>query len=182
MMRVRLRPAYDHAALRQVYPTAYDHTRWPDHIQRVQATIELAQRICPSPTSVADLSCGDAAITNALNAPTTILGDLTPGHELHGPIEDTIHQIGHVDLFICSETVEHLDNPDAVLVHIRKHATRLVLTTPIGETNTDNPEHYWGWDQEAVRDMLTAAGWKPVFQQDLVTTPRYYDFQLWGCE
>lgn len=180
-MKVRLRSAYDLSTLMTVYPMSYDHTRWSDHVQRVNATIDLARRLCPTLNSVADLSCGDGMIASSLDASSVVLGDLVPGHDLVGPIEETLLKIGHVDLFICSETIEHLDDPDRVLVDIRRHADHLVLSTPIGEISCDNPEHYWGWDQDAVREMLTIAGWIPVIQEDLVTTPRHYDFQLWGC-
>lgn len=180
-MRIRLRPAYTEDELAQVYSVSYDHTKWPDHIQRVKGTIDFARKFFPRPKSVADLSCGDATIARALGAPITILGDFVDGYDLCGPIENTLPSIGQVDLFICSETIEHLDNPDQVLVDIRHRANKLILTTPIGEIDANNPEHYWGWDHIGVRDMLLDTGWQPIAQEDLVTVPRYYDFQLWAC-
>lgn len=180
-MRVRLRPAYSTDELQHVYSRQYDHTRWPDHICRVQATIEFAKQLCPNPTSIADLSCGDAAIAKGIGSQTLRLGDLTSGYEFHGCIESTIHQLSHAELFILSETAEHLDNPDSVLAEIRHRADHLVLSTPISELNDSNPEHYWGWDHGAVRDMLEIAGWNPVLQEDLSPEPHYYNFQLWGC-
>ena len=181
-MRVRLRPAYSDEELRAIYPLPHDHTRWPDHLVRVEETIELARQLCPLADSVADLSCGDAAIARAVATSKTalILGDLAPGYQLQGPIEETIHGIGQVDLFICSETVEHLDDPDNVLANIRRHAAKLVLSTPLAETAPINPEHYWGWDEEGVRDMLKGAGWEPVLHWNVLHPLAHY--QLWGCE
>src|SRR5213076_938668 len=140
-MRMRLRPAYSEAELAELYPVPHDHTRWPDHLLRVAETIKLARELVPEPLVVADLSCGDAAIARALDAEITILGDLAPGYEITGPIERTILPVPSADLFICSETVEHLDDPDTVLKHIRKRCRALVLSTPLAEFTPVNPEH-----------------------------------------
>ncbi len=94
-------------------------------------------------------------------------------------IEQTIHSIGQVDLFICSETVEHLDNPDQALADIREHAQMLVLSTPLAEFHAGNPQHYWGWDHDGVREMLEGAGWKPELQRDVLHP--LAQFQIWGC-
>jgi SAM-dependent methyltransferase len=178
-VRVRLRPAYSPEQLTALYPKPHDHTRWPDHLIRVDATIDLA-RDMGVPEIVADLSCGDAAIGRAL-APSgrLFLGDFAPGYEYQGPIEETLDFLEHVGMFICSETVEHLDDPDAVLAAIRKKADALVLSTPLGEFTDINPEHYWGWDVAGVGEMLTAAGWAAEIQRDVITP--WASYQLWGC-
>jgi hypothetical protein len=94
-------------------------------------------------------------------------------------IEDTIDRITHVGMFICSETIEHLDDPDAMLVKIRERADSLVLSTPLAEFTDVNPQHYWGWDTEGVGEMLDAAGWKMVMQENVLHPLAQY--QLWGC-
>ena len=97
-------------------------------------------------------------------------------------IDETIDQIPNVDLYICSETIEHLDDPEATLAKIRKKTKYLVVTTPNGEDNNGNPEHYWGWDVEGVRDLLTATGFTPVISNILHFERFIYDYQFWGCE
>ena len=170
-MRIRLRPAYSPEELAALYPQPHNHTRWPDHLARVQETIKVALDLYQSPGGViADLSCGDATTPRAVASERDaelILGDFAPGYEITGPVEQTITQVTHADLFICCETIEHLDDPDTVLKLIRERATRLVLSTPLGETTPANPEHYWGWDKEGVADMLAAAGWHPRIYRDL---------------
>ncbi len=175
---MRLRPAWSPDQLTALYRTPHDHTRWPDHLIRVDRTIDLAQRL-GVPAMVADLSCGDAAIGRALAPQQLILGDFAPGYEITGMIEDTIETIPHVGLFICSETVEHLDDPDAVLAKIREKADALVLSTPLAEETGANPEHYWGWDAAGVGDMLETAGWTAILQENVLTP--WANFQLWGC-
>lgn len=183
MTRTRLRPAHTPAQLAQIYPTPHDHTRWRDHHVRVDATIALARGI-ENVQSVADLSCGDAAIATAIGAPTTILGDYAPRYTHTGPLEDTIHTIPAVDLYVCSETIEHLDDPDTALGLIRGKTKQLLLTTPIGNHGDTNIEHYWAWDRTDVEQMLTAAGFttQATLMLDMRPAPwSPYCFGMWVC-
>jgi hypothetical protein len=70
-----------------------------------------------------------------------------------------------------------------VLALARDKADALVLSTPFGEYHAANPEHYWGWDVAAVRDMLTGAGWAPVLFRDISCEAAggTWKYQLWGC-
>jgi hypothetical protein len=186
LIRTRLREAHSPEALAEIYSMPWgtdgDEATAPDHRLRIDATIAVA-RWFEDVESVADLSCGDSAITCALGAERTVLGDFGPGYELTGPIEETIHKIDSVDLFICSETLEHLDDPDAVLRSIREKTRCLVATSPIGEWNpVHNPEHYWGWGTGAFDRMLRDAGFEPIVLSVVETPPPFlYDFQILGC-
>ena len=181
-MRKRLRPAYNDEQLAQVYSEPHQHWQWADHRLRVQMTIAFATWF-GSVETVADLSAGDAAIINAIDAKTRYIGDFAPGYEFTGAIDETIDQIPVVDLFICSETIEHLDNPEATLKKIRAKTRALIVTTPIAEDNDYNPQHYWGWDTEAVRELLQGAGFKPVVSNILNFSDAglVYNYQFWGC-
>jgi hypothetical protein len=180
-MRIRLRPAYSDAALAKLYQVPHQHAKFPDHILRVKMTIALASYF-PNVKTIADLSAGDATIINAIHAEKRYIGDFAPAYEFVGPIEKTIHEIPNVDLFICSETVEHLDNPDEVLAMISKKAKHLILSTPVGEMNDQNPEHYWGWDHEGVREMLLASGFAPKAFANFRIMGIGYMYQAWACD
>jgi hypothetical protein len=152
---------------------------------RVQATIATATYFASDCSTVADLSCGDAAIVNSLSTiPNRFLGDYARGYAYSGPIEKTINEIPKVDLFICSETIEHLDDPDTVLRQIRQKTKYLVLSTPNGETSDSNPEHYWGWDNEEVAEMLSRAEFDPVIYQEVnfYEPQNIYNYQIWGAK
>ncbi len=181
-MRARLRPPHDAAYLAALYAKPHNHTQWPDHIQRVRSTIALAGWF-EDALSVADLSAGDAAIINALDIHAKYIGDFAPRYEFTGAIEETIEQIPSVDLFILSETIEHVDDPDLVLRKIRAKTKHLILTTPDGEKDASNPEHYWGWDSDDMKEMLIEAGFKPVIYSSLhfENPGLIYDYQMWGC-
>lgn len=184
-MRERLRPAYSPEELQTLYDKPHDHWRWKDHHIRVDVTIAIATWMHEH-GAIADLSCGDAHIANEVSRECggveTILGDYAPGYLIQGPLEDTLEKLPHVGMYICSETIEHLDDPDAVLKQIHAKADTLVLSTPIGETVDDgNPEHYWGWDTDGVGDMLFKAGWQPHVLNRLELNAYAYDYQIWGC-
>lgn len=192
MFRRRLRPAYSEEDLRRIYHTPHNSNNWEDHKVRVRQTIALGKEsnIRPSTGVIADLSCGNGEIARALARHFDVglvLGDYAFNGEyaFHGPIEQTIDLMPFgVELFVCSETIEHLDDPDKVLRKIRQKAGQLLLSTPIGENDSSNPEHYWGWDQEAVKDMLSNAGWDPTLRVDLhFRNPGFnYDYQIWLCQ
>ncbi len=184
MRRERLRPAYDPAELGRLYAVPHDHRRWRDHVLRVAMTTLVAQAVIGDCVSVADLSCGDGAIVRALGLHTRYLGDYAPGYQYTGPIEQTIEEIPAVDLFICTETIEHLDDPDEVLVAIRKKAPRLVLSTPVDAWGDTNPEHYWAFSREAVDEMLAVAGFQIAIYASLdlrPVNPASYCFGIWGA-
>lgn len=181
--RIRLRPAHDDEALARIYAAPHQHTKWDDHKVRVAVTAQFAHRMAGRVDSAADLSCGDGTIINALAADTRYLGDFAPGYPIVGPIDDTIDQIPVVDLFVCCETLEHLDVPDLTLKKIRAKARALVLSTPVDAFNDRNEEHYWAWSREAVEAMLAAAGFIVVVYAAIDFRPSggEYQFGVWYC-
>ncbi len=181
-MITRLRPKHSKKALAEIYATPHDHTAWQDHILRVNRTLEIAQGI-DGVKSAADLSAGDAFIIIALGLSETYIGDYAPRYEYTGSIEQTIHDIPNVDLFICSETLEHLDNPALVLAHIRQKTKYLLLTTPHARWDDNNLEHYWAWDKDGIAELLAEAGFETVsFELLELADEYYYDYQIWVCK
>jgi hypothetical protein len=182
--RIRLRAAYDTTALDRIYAAPHLHTKWLDHIVRVQVTAALTRSLSGHVPSAADLSCGDGAILRAVDADERYFGDYAPGYPYRGPLDQTINQMPDVQLYICCETVEHLDDPDTTLKAIRAKTSNLVVSTPVDAwEDARNPEHYWAWDREAVEDMLTAAGFTVVVYNELDLRPANgeYAFGIWWC-
>jgi hypothetical protein len=181
-MRTRLRPVYTDDELLNIYPKPHSHTQFKDHILRVEKSIKLLKEYSTY-NSIADLSAGDATIINSLDAKEKYYGDYAPGYDLTGHIDDTLKDIPDVDLFICSETLEHLDDPDTTLKAIRAKTKYLFISTPKDEDDTNNSEHYWGWDDQDVKEMLLNAGFDPVVYFLLELKKDYhYDYQMWICK
>jgi hypothetical protein len=181
-MRRQLRAFYTPGQLAQLYAAPYDHTIWPDHVERVARTTQALDELAGlmSAETVADLSCGDGAIVLGSKHPwrSRILSD----YSRYGiRLEDAIGAV-QTDVFVCSETLEHVEDPDAVLAAIRRRCFGLVLTTPHGEVDDSNPEHYWSWLAGDLDSMLAKAGWGDR-RCELFTpkSPSPYTFQLWMC-
>lgn len=191
--RLRLMPTPEQMAA--MYPAPHDHRIYGrGHDERVEATITLAKANIPSweRTVVADLSCGNGEIARRIwtGAPDDLhLGDYAgwvaqPGENGYtGAVEQTIFDLPHVDAYVCSETIEHLDDPGKVLALARSKADHLVLSTPIECWDDYNSEHLWAWDREGVEDLLKRTGWRP-FAFDSVDSREYnepYWYGIWVC-
>jgi hypothetical protein len=135
--------------------------------------------------SGADLSCGDGAILNALQIHgDRYLGDYARGYQFTGPISETIHFIPAVDVFVCTETLEHVDDPAGTLKLIREHTEdTLILSTPVNAWDDPNEEHYWAWSESDVEAMLFDAGFADIAYKCLPFRQqngnRFYDFGIW---
>lgn len=183
-MRVRLRPAYTADDLAKIYARPYIHAKWPEHERRVAWTIKRLNHFITLRGSdicrTADLSCGDGAILTGLAGPMErIYGDLVFTEQLDviGPIEQSVRAVS-ADLLICSETLEHLDDPDAFLRDASSNFKFIAITTPLGETDPENNwEHYWGWDFMGIDKMLRDTGWFPLVTETLPLD--FYTYQFW---
>lgn len=205
MARIRLRDARsaaDEAAYyARVYPGGYRHDRWADHVERVKASADIIERYASQIRSAADLSCGDGALLNMISRhlDRAVLGDLNgvPASaavsckaqvlETIGAaaLPDSLTHLEPVDLFILSETLEHVDDPDDLLARLAGVSRYLFLSTPVAEpAESGNLEHYWSWGIADVHEMLLAAGWTPLEQHTLRPEstrdlPDAYRYQLW---
>jgi hypothetical protein len=135
--------------------------------ERDDATLEMGFK-AKGVNSVADMSAGGSHITPTIatrHDATMALGDLWEGYgyKYFGPISHTVPLIDPVDLFVCTETLEHLKDPDEALHLIRQKTRLLLLSTPIWE----EPElvshgHLWTWRRDDIEVMLDEAGFTPI--------------------
>lgn len=205
MTRARLRDSRtadgEAAYYARVYPDGYRHDRWPDHVERVKASADMIERYRDRFRTAADLSCGDGALLNMISRhlDRVVLGDLNgvPASaavsckarvlETIGAaaLPDSLTHMEPVDLFVLSETLEHMDDPDGLLARLTAYSRYLFLSTPLQEAaDTGNLEHYWSWGPDDIRAMLRAAGWDPLEVSVLVPRstrglPGAYTYQMW---
>lgn len=188
----RLRPMPTAEQMAAMYPAPHDHRIYGrGHHERVEATVALAvQQIADADRqSVADLSCGNGDIACRIVVPPgdLHLGDFAvlpgelPGTKYHGPLEETLDLIPLVDVYVCSETIEHLDDPFGVLLKINEKAERLVLSTPLECWHDANGEHLWAWDRDGVEQLLVSAGWSPWAFTNVDSTAygEPYNYGIW---
>lgn len=182
----RLRPYPSREELAALYAVPHDARQFRDHTPRVDTTIKMGQAYVDTfnAQSIADLSCGNAAIADGIRGDRQIrlwLGDLAPGYLLEGPIEETLFQIPHVDLFVLSETLEHVEYPQTLLDDLRIVTSALLLSTPVGMFDDANEEHVWAWDPEGVESMTDFAGFEVYDYTEIdrrhIDGP--YNFGIW---
>lgn len=186
----RLRDYPTPTELAVMYATPHDHTHFADHIARVDATIQvgidLAERLFDDRhITIADLSCGNAAIAEGIRrqGDSLLLGDFAPGYHYTGKIEHTLKQLPQVDMFVCCETIEHLDDPQSVLKHLRARVESLVLSTPVENWDDGNGEHIWSWSREGVEDLLFNARFEVLDYAEVDGRPQGgYLWGIWSCE
>lgn len=182
----RLRPKWSDEELARIYEKPHDHKIYGrGHGVRVEVTQNILKDMVREvgAMSAADLSCGNGAILGILSI-KKYLGDYAPGYKYVGPLEKTIHEIPKVDIYVCSETLEHLDDPGYGLKLIREKSKSLILSTPIEAWGDTNQEHYWSYDREGVEELLKEAGWTPNIFLFLDTTVfgEPYKYGIWGCK
>jgi SAM-dependent methyltransferase len=83
------------------------------------------------------------------------------------------------DLVICTEVLEHLEDPHALVRKISQNAETLIASSPASETREDHdPAHAWVWDMPGYARMIQDAGFDLVAHEFV---PGDYDFQvIWG--
>jgi len=182
----KLRDFHSPEYLAQLYAQPHNHHIFGrGHHIRVELTKVLYKEMCGYVNAKvgADLSCGNAAIIKSFPLETEYLGDFAKGYHFVGPLHETLQQLPEVDIYICSETLEHLEKPLENLTQIRGRSKSLVLTTPLEKWDDILDEHYWAWDREGVEQLLTDAGWKVVnfvvFDSTVFGEP--YKYGMWCC-
>lgn len=209
MTRTRLRDARsaeaEAAYYARTYPDGYRHDFWPDHVERVAASVEMIRRYSGQIRTAADLSCGDGAIVRGIaeHLDEAWLGDLSsapvewgrtwgkekirrlPPGALPGSLWTLPEGVLPVDLYVLSETLEHMDDPDDLLRQLTGFSRYLFLSTPESEPlSYGNLEHYWSWSSSDIAEMLNDNGWTPLERRLLDPastqgTDGRYVFQLW---
>lgn len=190
--RERLRPAHSPEELAQIYAKPHNISSHQDHKIRADVTVSLIEGTEAiwgdgqwwenDAITVADLSCGEGYIANGIHHTEDVhLGDIAGDYPFHGPIEEMLPALEPVDLYICTETMEHLDDPDAVLKLIRPKTKWMVLSTPIDAWRDPNREHYWAWGRRGVERMMAVAGFQVVTFMELDFRPQghWYSFGIW---
>lgn len=135
--------------------------------------------------SLADMSAGDGRVPRSLaeySGIEPLLGDYTPGlYPYSGTYQQTVPMLPVVELFVSTNTVEHLNDPDGDLALIRTRCEKMLLVCPIDEEDAGG-QHLWYWTRGGVEDMFTAAGFQQEAYCELDENPvwEHFKFGMWA--
>lgn len=179
----KLRPFWSADKLRELYAHEHNPDAWPEHGARIARTIEIAQDVInrEDVRNIADYSCGSCRIIDGLkmwNAASYDISDVQRGDP---SIEERVLTMPYTDLFLCTETIEHLESPWTVLEYIAMRTKWLVLSTPLDEDpNIGNYEHYWSFTQWDIATILDQSGFIDCKFEALGPMPGWtYTYQIW---
>lgn len=122
--------------------------------------------------SVVDLGCGDGGMLSLLSdLPIKAWGyDLQPTNIDHAIKERKVDarygnfltdNIDYADLAICTEVIEHLEDPHGFLKDLSTKVKFLIASSPNDETDIYHYEfHLWGWDMEGYTNLIQNAGFQ----------------------
>lgn len=134
--------------------------------------------------SIADMSAGDARVPRSLaeySGIEPLLGDYFAGYQFQGTLQETLPQIGVVELYVCTNTIEHLNDPDADVKLMREHCENMLLSCPIDEYDAGG-QHLWFYSREGVEDMFHEAGFSQQAYCELDENPvwEHFKFGIWA--
>lgn len=135
--------------------------------------------------SIADLAAGDGRIPKALGSFSSvepILGDYGDwGYPYQGTYQETVPRIEPVELFVSTNTLEHLEDPEADLSLIRTKCDKMLLSCPIDEWDAGG-QHLWAWSREGVEEIFTHAGFTQEAYCELDENPvwEHFKFGIWA--
>lgn len=127
--------------------------------------------------SVVDLGCGDGGLLSLVRprVPDTIQlwgYDLQQTNVEHARAGIDVRfgdflteDIDWADIAVCTEVLEHLDDPHGFVRRIGEHTGHLVASSPNGETPENHDGlHMWGWDMDGYAELVEQAGFTVIKQ------------------
>jgi len=190
--RRRTEPSLTAGQMEQYYSHPWEHAGY-DHVNLANCPNRWTfWNVCVAfgegfgkVTSLADMSCGDGRIPKSLadySGIEPILGDYAPGYPYQGTLQETVPQLDVVDLYVCTNTIEHLEDPDGDLKLVRDHTRQLLLACPIDEAEAVG-EHVWAFTKLGVEEMLVEAGFERLAYCEIDMNPvwEHLKFGIWAC-
>lgn len=153
---------------------AADHIHQRDHKPRLLAVLDELKQIVTDEDTIADFGCGNGGLIREIEKlmDNRIWGyDLSPKNvqdaenkESHNvKLVDFVNDptIEYPDIAICSETIEHLVNPDMFLLKLKeKGVKKAIFSTPGYETiDFHAPFHLWVWTDDSFKEVFERTGW-----------------------
>lgn len=181
-----------------------DHPWNSNWIERPRLLTSAMAVALNQPDSICDPACGDGSVVLSAHAlrpiNRAVFGDISgntirtilprdlPFPEVEVRIQDafkTLDELDWVDCIVLTEILEHIDNPDDLLMLAHNKARWLVASSPIVPEGVEDhtTQHIWSFDMDGYREMIEGAGWKPKvwMTANCEDHPYASGFQVWGA-
>ncbi len=127
-----------------------------DHVEREHvARYEFAKQFCSGKT-VADIACGTGYGRRILSEVAAAVDGYDKEPLCNNMIIDLEKEkwTKEYDVVVSFETIEHLGNPEFFLENVRRTASLLIISSPIGEFRGYNPHHKQVWNLAQFKALL----------------------------
>ena len=164
---------------------------------------KYARKIKKSPNTIIDVGCGTGLKLKTLkDEDTQIIGidqpsaisycknNLDFGEWIADDIEnpEKLSDIPKGDLVICSDVIEHLNDPDKLIKYIKEAMLKdgiLILSTPERDKlrgkqnrNPSNPVHIREWNNRELKRYLEDRGFKIIDQKNVLPVKISLSFEF----
>lgn len=149
-----------------------DHINQSDHRPRLMQVLEYLKEIAKPEMTICDFGCGNGGLIKEIEKelPNTIWGyDLQPSNVKDAKekgtdviYKDFINEDWIVpDIAICTETLEHLVDPDAFLNKLKENGVKYIIaSSPDYETaDFHAPFHLWVFTENSYKEMFEQNEW-----------------------
>src|SRR5690349_8981813 len=88
-----------------------------------------------------------------------------PAAELLGPVEALPVEDASFDLVLCTQVLEHCDNPAAAVRELRRvtrQGGRVLASTHGVQVYHPSPTDYWRWTHEGLRKLFAEQSWSSL--------------------
>lgn len=160
------------------------HAEQPIHRPRMERVATMAKWLIPDfdIVSCADLGAGDGGLIEMIGFPEPLR--IPPyGYDLMEVnvryavdvrgvdvrFRDFVNdEIEWAHLTICTEVLEHLEDPHKMVRKIAEHSDFLIASSPSRETaESHDAVHAWAWDMEGYRLLMESAGYTVLDHQEV---------------
>lgn len=157
---------------------AADHINQPDggHRFRLFKTLEHLMEIIDEDDTICDFGCGNGGLIREIqkHLANEIWGyDLMPNNikdanskgttniQLCDFVVDPNNEVKYPTIAICTEILEHLENPDGFLVRLKENGVKAIIaSSPNYETPSYHaPGHLWVFNGDTYKEMFDNTGW-----------------------
>lgn len=140
----------------------YRHTA-PDHEARRTRTLAALRRVDPG-ALVLDVGAGDVPYRAWFAERRLLALDVAPPADLLGASERLPLRDGTVDLIVCFQVLEHVEDPAATLgefFRVLRPGGQVLLTTHGTYPYHPHPRDLWRWTGEGLETLFRRAGFEP---------------------